>query len=139
MPFFGQEWFIMAERTYGRRSAEYRAHLALCRRVTRQEGIDKVLDELRLDALVALTSGPAFVTDLANGDHAPELLTSLASTAGYPHVTVPAGFAYGLPIGVSFMGTAWSEPALLRFAYAFERLTNARRPPLFQPTAVFDR
>ena len=100
-----------------------------------RNGIDAVMDEHKLDALVAPTGGPAWTTDLVNGDHYTGGCSSPAAVAGYPHITVPAGFVYGLPVGVSFFGRAWSEPALIRMAYAFERETSARRPPRFLPSA----
>jgi amidase len=96
----------------------------------------------KLDALVAPTGGPAWMTDLVNGDGgtagaaAPSTVTSVA---GYPHITVPAGFFHGLPVGVSFFGRAWSEPTLITLAYAYEQATKRRHPPTFATTADLPR
>ena len=89
---------------------------------------------IRVEALVAPSTGPAWVTDLIHGDHSSGGSASLAAIAGYPHVTVPGGFVKGLPVGFSLFGTAWSEPRLLGFAYAFEQATRHRRPPEFKPS-----
>jgi amidase len=113
---------------------EYVEALARCRRLARTEGIDAVMDEHRLDAIVAPTIGPACMTDLVNGDHWLGGSTSPAAIAGYPSITVPAGFVAGLPVGISFIGRAWSEPALVKIAYAFEQATKRRLPPKFPPT-----
>src|SRR6202008_2072877 len=98
---------------------------AKCRRVTRTEGIDAVMDRLKLDAIVAPCGGPAWVTDLINGDRfLGGDIISVAAVAGYPRLTVPAGFFFGLPVGLGFIGRAWSEPTLLKLAYAFEQATK---------------
>jgi amidase len=102
--------------------------------LSRKGGIDAVMDKHKLDALVAPTGGPAWMTDLVNGDHATGSSTTPPAVAGYPHITVPAGFIFGLPVGLSFFGRAWSEPILLKFAYAFEQATRFRKPPQFLPT-----
>lgn len=94
-----------------------------------------MMDKHNLDALVAPTGGPAWLTDLVNGDHFTGGSSNAAAVAGYPDVTVPAGFIFGLPVGISFFGRAWSEPVLIRLAYAFEQATNVRKPPHFAPTA----
>jgi amidase len=139
MKWFGQEWFETAELTDGRRTANYLPALTRCRELTRTLGIDRAFQEHRLDAIVRIAAGPAFATDLINGDHAVLTGASLAAVAGYPRVTVPAGSFQGLPVGLSFVGTAWSEAKLLSLAYAFEQLTLARVAPRFLPTLDFDR
>ena len=106
--------------------------------MARTLGIDAVMAKFKLDALVAPTGGPASLIDLVNGDGgtsnaaAPSTVTSVA---GYPHITVPAGFFRGLPVGISFFGRAWSEPTLIKLAYAYEQATKHRRPPTFAPSA----
>jgi amidase len=89
------------------------------------------MDKNRLDAILAPTGGPAWLTDLANGDHSTGGSSSAAAVAGYPNINVPAGFVFGMPIGISFFGRAWSEPTLLRIAYGFEQSIKARKPPQF--------
>jgi amidase len=109
--------------------------LAKCRRLSREEGLDAVLRQHRLDALVAPTGGPAWLTDRVNGDHYTGGGASTpAAVAGYPHLTVPMGFVRGLPVGLSFLGAAWSEPTLLRLGYAYEQATRQRRAPGLLPT-----
>jgi amidase len=98
-------------------------------RLSRQDGIDALLAKHKLDAIVTLTSGPAWFTDHVNGDRDTGGCTTPAAVAGYPHITVPAGFYSGLPIGLSFFSTAWSEPTLIKLAYAWEQQMNARRKP----------
>jgi amidase len=136
MPFFGQEIFLEAQEKGPLTTPEYREALETCRRMTRREGLDAVFAEHRLDALVAPTGSPASVIDLVNGDH---FIGGGSSTppavSGYPNMTVPMGSVFGLPVGLSFMGLAWSEPKLIGLAYAFEQATRHRRPPQFLPTA----
>jgi amidase len=136
MPWFGQETFELAQKKGPLTEAAYRRALAECRRLARAEGIDATLRRFRLDAMVCPTGGPAWVTDLVNGDHFGSAGDSStpAAVAGYPHITVPAGFIDGLPVGLSFMGPAWSEGRLLRYAFAFEQATTARRAPEFRAT-----
>jgi amidase len=138
MPFFGQERLERAEAKGPLTSEEYLQALETCRRLSRTEGLDKVLAEHRLDALVAPSGGPAWLIDHVNGDSfmpAGGGDTSAAAVAGYPHITVPAGQVCGLPVGVSFMGGPYAEPKLLRLAYAFEQAAPARQAPRFLPTA----
>ncbi len=134
MPYFGQERFIAAEAKGPLSEPGYLAALAASRRLSRAEGIDRTMDEHRLDAIVGPTGGPAWVTDLVNGDHFGGSSSGYPAVAGYPNVTVPAGAVHGLPVGVSFFGRAWSEPTLIRIAYAFEQATQARLVPAFRPT-----
>ena len=134
MPFFGQELFLQAEQKGPLTSAAYRQALARNQRVMRG-GIDAALRQHCLDAIVAPTGGPAWKIDLLTGDHFSGGYSSASAVAGYPHVTVPAGFVRGLPVGLSLFGGAWREAALLGYAHAFEQATRHRRPPRFQPTA----
>jgi amidase len=134
MPYFGQEIFVMAQKKGPLTEKKYRDALAKNHRKSRAEGIDAVMKKYRLDALVAPTGAPAWTTDLVNGDHFSGASSTPAAVAGYPNINVPAGFAYGLPVGMSIMGRAWSEPTLIRIAYAFEQATRHRKPPRFLPT-----
>lgn len=129
MPWFEQDIFESAEEKGPLTEKSYLDALETVRRLGRAEGIDAAITKDRLDALVAPTAGPAWMIDLVNGDHYTGGCAPPAAVAGYPHLTVPAGFVHGLPVGISFFGPAWSEPALLRIGYAFEQLTRARRPP----------
>jgi amidase len=134
LAWFGQETMIKAEARGPLTEAAYREAVATCRRVSRMEGIDAVMARHRLDALIAPTGGPAWMTDTLTGDSGIGGSTSPAAVAGYPSVTVPATLWRGLPLGLSFFGTAWSEARLLRLAHAFEMAVGARRPPRFYPT-----
>jgi amidase len=134
MPYFGQELFLEAEGKGPLTDKEYLDALATDHRMTREEGIDAMMDKHNLDAIVSPTDSPAWMTDLVDGDHFLGGSSSLAAVAGYPHITVPAGFVWGLPVGISFFGRAWSEPTLLKIAYGFEQATKARWPPKFLPT-----
>ena len=131
MAYFGQEHFLRAELKGGLDSKPYLDALANNLLFSRAKGIDKVLNEHKLDALVAPSGGPAWLTDFIKGDASGGGFSSPAAVAGYPHVTVPAGHVFGLPCGISFVGTAWSEPTLIRLAYAFEQATMHRRAPTF--------
>lgn len=136
MPFFGQELFVMSEAKGPLTDPKYKKALADSKRLSRAEGIDAAMKLHRLDALVAPSSGPPWLIDHVNGDYGTGDSTSPAAVAGYPSITVPLGYVFDLPVGISFFGRAWTEPALLRYAYAFERATTARRPPQFRPSSV---
>jgi amidase len=136
MPWFGQELFLAAQKKGPLTDQAYLDALARSKRLARAEGIDAIMASQRLDALIAPTAGPAWLTDWVNGDEDTGGCSTPAAVAGYPHITVPAGFVYGLPIGLSFFGRAWSEGKLLRLAFAFEQLSKARREPKFLKTAV---
>ncbi len=131
MPYFGQELFTEAQAKGPLTDPDYVKALETCRRLSRTEGIDAVMDVNRLDALVAPTGNPAWPIDPVNGDHFVGACSQPAAMAGYPLITVPAGYAFGLPVGITFMGRAYSEPTLIRLAYAFEQATRARRAPRF--------
>jgi amidase len=133
MPFFDQEWMLLAE-SDPFPEAVYQQALARGRLQAGADGIDAALQAHQLNALVAPSDMPAGLIDLVNGGFHPGDSTSLAAKAGYPIVTVPAGMWQGLPVGLSFIGTAWSEPALIRLAYAFEQITQARVAPQLLPT-----
>jgi amidase len=136
MPFFGQELFLRAEQTGGLADPKYLAALETSRRLARTEGIDAALQTHRLDALVAPTRGPAWLTDLVLGDRHGRGFSSLPAVAGYPHVTLPMGQVEGLPVNLSLAGGAWSEPTLIRLAFAFEQASRARFAPAFARSAT---
>jgi amidase len=137
MPYFGQEHMITAQEKPSLIDKKYRDALAKNHRFTRKDGIDAAMRKHKLDAIVVPSGGPAWMIDLINGDanNWDMESTSPAAVAGYPHITVPAGFVFGLPVGISFFAKAWQEPALIKFAYAFEQATQFRRTPRFLPTA----
>ncbi|MGE5232952.1 MAG: amidase [Acidobacteriota bacterium] len=137
MPFFGQEIFEMAAKKGPLTDKAYRDALETDHRYSRREGIDAVLAQHKLDALVAPTGGPAWTTDLANGDHASGGASSPPAVAGYPSLTVPIGFAWGLPVGMLFLATAWNEGKLLRYGYAYEQASKQRRGPRYLASAEF--
>jgi amidase len=131
MPFFGQEILEMADTKGGLEEKEYLESLELMKRLSGIEGIDKIMNENNLDAIIAPTGSPAWTIDLINGDHFIGGSSSPAAMSGYPAITVPAGFIHGLPVGISFFGKAFSEPTLIKIAYAFEQATKIRRKPEF--------
>jgi amidase len=135
MPYFGQELFLRAEKKGPLTSPAYRAAAAKCRRLARAQGIDLVLRQHRLDAIVAPTGSPAWTTDLVNGDHFTGASSTPAAVAGYASITVPAGDVFGLPVGVSFIGGSGSDAKLIALAYAYEQATKHRRAPQFLPAA----
>ena len=135
MPYFKQEWFIKAEATQGLEDEAYIAALANSKRLAGKEGIDKLLEDHNLDALIAPTGGPAWSIDQLSGDRYLGSSSGLAAVSGYAHITVPGGFIYGLPVGFSFFAGAYSEAKLLAFAYAFEQATNHRQAPTYRTTA----
>lgn len=137
MPYFQQELFERSQEKGPLTEKKYREALATNQRMTRKEGIDAVLQKYKLDAIVGPTAGPAWLTDWAGGDRADSGCASPPAVSGYPHITVPAGFVFGLPIGISFFGAAWSEPRLLKLAYSFEQLTKSRRQPKFLPAVHY--
>ena len=131
MPYFGQDLFLKAQAKGPLTEKEYLDAVAKNHQLARTEGIDAVMDKYHLDALVAPTGGPAWLTDLVTGDHFSGGSSNAAAVAGYPNINVTAGYIFGLPVGISFFGRAWSEPTLIKLAYAFEQSTKARRPPRF--------
>jgi len=131
MPYFGQDLFIKAEAKGPLTDKEYVDALAANHQLARTEGIDALMDKHQVDAIVAPTGGPAWLTDLVNGDHVAGGSSDAAAVAGYPNINVTAGFISGLPVGVSFFGRAWSEPTLIKLAYSFEQATKARQAPRF--------
>lgn len=134
MATYGQELFLKAEKKGPLTDKAYLQALEKNHRLTRTEGIDAVMDKHKLDAIVSPTTGPASVIDQLNGEKYFGSTTTLAAVAGYPHLTVPAGLVRELPVGISFFGRAWSEPILIKLAFAFEQATKARKPPKFLPT-----
>ncbi len=135
MPYFGQELFIKAEAKGALTSKAYLAALAKNHRMSRTQGIDAVMNKHRLDAIIGPTGGPAWPTDWINGDHFGGGCSTPPAVAGYPNINVTAGYVFGLPVGISFFGRAWSEPTLIKLAYAFEQITKHRKPPQFLATA----
>ena len=134
MPYFGQDLFIKAQAKGPLTEKEYVDALAKGHQLSRAEGIDALMDKHHLDAIVGPTGGPAWLTDLINGDNSSGGSSSAAAVAGYPNINVTAGSLGGLPVGISFFGRAWSEPTLIKLAYSFEQATKARHAPRFLPT-----
>jgi amidase len=134
MAYFGQELFLQAEAKGPLTSPGYIKARNKCLRLSRSLGIDAVMAKHRLDALVAPTGNPAWPTDLVNGDHFTGSSSTPAAVAGYPSISVPMGFVYGLPVNLSFFGGPWGEPMLIKLGFAFEQVTKHRRPPRFLPT-----
>lgn len=137
MPYFGQDILIKAEAKGPLTEKKYLAALRKNHLLTRAQGIDLIVKQKRLDALIAPTGGPAWPTDWINGDHYSGGYSSASAVSGYPHITVPAGYVFGLPFGISFFGPAFSEPKLIKYAYAFEQATKVRHKPRFLPDADF--
>ncbi|MGH8283945.1 MAG: amidase [Gammaproteobacteria bacterium] len=136
MPWFGQDLFLQAEAKGPLTDKAYLVARAKARRLAGPEGIDAAMKKYKLNALLAPTTTPAWTTDLVNGDHVAGSSSSPAAVAGYPDITVPAGFVHCLPVGVSFFASKWSEPTLIGIAYAFEQATHARRAPEFLPSVT---
>jgi amidase len=134
MPWFGQEIMIQAQAKGPLTEKKYLDELASNLKLSRADGIDGTMDKYKLDAIVAPTGGPAWLTDLINGDHGTASSSTPAAVAGYPNINVPAGFSHNLPVGISFFGRAYSEPTLIKLAYAYEQATKHRRPPTFIPS-----
>lgn len=135
MPYFGQDLFVAAQGKGPLTDKAYLAAKAKARRLSRTLGLDKVFATTKADALLAPSGGPAFLTDLINGDYGTGGSSGPAAVSGYPSVTVPAGAVHGLPVGVSLIGPAWSEGPLIAMAYAYEQRSHLRRPPTYLPTA----
>jgi amidase len=134
MPYFGQDLFVKAEAKGPLTEKAYLDAVAKNHQLARIEGIDAIMDQHHLDAIVAPTGGPAWLTDLINGDHVAGGSSNAAAVAGYPNINVTAGNIWSLPVGISFFGRAWSEATLIKLAYAFEQATKARQTPRFLPT-----
>ncbi|MCG8373376.1 MAG: amidase, partial [Balneolales bacterium] len=132
MKYFDHDLLIRANELGDLESEEYVEALEGLMRKTREEGIDRVMQEHSLDAFVSITGGPAWKTDHTNGDNFGLSSSSPAARAGYPNITLPMGYIDDLPVGINFFGTAWSEPLLIELAYSFEQLTNVRKAPEFR-------
>ena len=137
LPYFGQDIMIKAQAKGPLTSKEYLAALKKNHLLSRTQGIDFTMRKHGLDALIAPTGGPPWPTDWLNGDHFTGGYSTTSAVAGYPHVTVPAGYVFGMPVGISFFGGAYSEGKLIKMAYALEQATKIRRAPKFLPTVEF--
>ncbi len=137
LTYFGQDILIKSQAKGPLTEKKYLQALAKNHLLSRTQGIDFVMRKNKLDALIAPTGGPAWPTDWINGDHFTGGYSSASAVAGYPHITVPAGYVFGLPVGLSFFGGAWSEPKLIKYAYAFEQATKARQAPRFLRSPEF--
>jgi amidase len=135
MPYFGQEIFLQAQEKGPLTDDGYVEALARCRRLSRTEGLDRVFSEQRLDAIVAPTGSPPWTTDLVNGDHFKGASSTPAAVSGYPSISVPIGYSFGLPVGMSLIGKAWSEATLIKLAFGYEQAAKPRRAPEYLPTA----
>ena len=137
LQYFGQEHMLTAQEKGSLRDKKYREALARNLLLTRKNGIDATMKKYKLHAIIVPTGGPAWMVDMVNGDSMNWDMesTSPAAVAGYPHITVPAGYIFGLPVGISFFAKAWQEPTLIKLAYSFEQAIKVRRPPEFLPTA----
>ena len=138
MPIFGQETMIKAQEKGGLDSEEYIEALEKCRKLSRDDGLDTALNDNKLDALIAPSGGPSWLTDHVVGDHSSGGSSSLAAMSGYSSITVPAGYIHGLPVGISFISGPYQEPTLIRLAYSFEQATSVRVPPQFKPSVAID-
>ncbi|HCD51085.1 MAG TPA: amidase, partial [Balneolaceae bacterium] len=132
MKYHDHQLLIDANKKGDLDSEEYQKALKDMLRKTREEGIDRVMEEYDLDAIISITGGPAWKTDHTNGDNFGMSSSSPAARAGYPNITVPMGYIDGLPVGISFFGKAWTEPQLIELAYSFEQLTKVRKAPEFR-------
>ena len=136
LKYFGQELFLKAQKTTNLKDRRYLRALRANRNLARRKGIDYVMDKYRLDALVTPSTSPSWAIDLVDGDHGLGGSSQPTALAGYPAITVPAGFVFGLPVGITFLGRAYSEPTLIKLAYAFEQATRHRKPPRFKATTA---